>query len=462
MKVRQNPLKAVLLLLLLVIVATGCNKVTQIQAQPMDAAEAGADVVTVEIVDFKFEPSTITVAPGTRIVFVNHDSTPHNVVQGTASEVAKANHKPQFESPLLEKGDSWELVLDEVGEYDYACSVAGHYLMGMVGKIVVAEGAATDGGSDVALAAEAGHDAHHHGSVAAKGELPEGMSWTPEGLAVLEPFRVDGRVKEFAIDIQEVQHELIEGVEVTVWAFNGTLPGPLLKVTEGDLVRVHFTNTHHQPHTIHWHGIYVDQKYDGVPHTSLAVMPGETYVYEFEAARAGTFMYHCHVDSYRHIDMGMYGGIVIEPKGEKFWDQEYTLILDDWDSNIEPMALNYEPDHNHFIVNGKAFPAAPTLPIKVGEATLVRLINAGYNNYAMHLHGPHFEVVATDGHPLPMPYSKDTVDIAPGERYDIVIRPTKAGMYPFHAHNIQYVRNNGVYPGGIHLMFDIIDDEAGE
>ena len=76
---------------------------------------------------------------------------------------------------------------------------------------------------------------------------------------MLEPFRVDGRVKEFAIDIQEVTHEIIGGVEVTVWAFNGTLPGPSFEGTEGDLVRVHFTNTHHQPHTIHWHGIYTDQ-----------------------------------------------------------------------------------------------------------------------------------------------------------------------------------------------------------
>ena len=125
-------------------------------------------------------------------------------------------------------------------------------------------------------------------------------------------------------------------------------------------------------------------------------MPGETYVYEFEAERAGTFMYHCHVDSYRHIDMGMYGGIVIEPKGQKTWDQEYIVDPGRLGHRMSnPMALNYEPDHNHFIVNGKAFPAAPTLPIKVGEATLVRLINAGYNNYAMHLHGPHFEVVAT-------------------------------------------------------------------
>lgn len=242
---------------------------------------------------------------------------------------------------------------------------------------------------------------------------------------------------------------------VTVWAFNGTLPGPTLRVEEGDLVRVHFTNTHHQPHTIHWHGIYADQKYDGVPHTSKAIMPGETYVYEFVAERAGTYIYHCHVDSYRHIDMGMYGALIVDPK-EKTWDQEYTLVLDDWDADIVPLAQNYEPEHNYFLINGKAFPDLPTLPLKVGETTRIRLINVGYNNYSMHMHGPHFTVMATDSHDLPMPYNKDTLDIAPGERYDIEVTPTKAGAYPFHAHNIQYVRN--LYPGGMHIMLDILDE----
>src|SRR5690625_1731497 len=171
------------------------------------------------------------------------------------------------------------------------------------------------------------------------------MITTPEGLFELQPFRVDGNVKEFAIDVEEVQHELDDGVFITAWAFNGTVPGPTLRVQEGDLVRVHFTNTHHQPHTIHWHGIYADQKYDGVPHTSTEVMPGQTYVYEFVAEKAGTFFYHCHVDSYRHLDLGMAGALIIDPKEEKTWDQEYTLILDDWDSEVDPLSLKRSEEH---------------------------------------------------------------------------------------------------------------------
>lgn len=468
MRHRKGLLYFGILLVVAALIAAGCDSPFRTTAQgasseTASASETGNGVVgtvTVTIKDFKFEPESLTIPPGTRVVFVNEDPTPHNVVEGTASQVAQRNHKPLFESPEFGQGESWEIVFDEVGQYDYACTVAGHYLMGMVGTINVVEGAdLSNVASSLAASAQDGAaEAHAHHTVSVSAEnLPEGMTLLPEGMVEVAPFRVDGNVKEFHIDVQEVTHELIDGVEVTAWAFNGTVPGTLLRVTEGDLVRVHFTNTHHQPHTIHWHGIYTDVAYDGVPHTSKAVMPGETYVYEFVAENPGTYMYHCHVDSYRHIDLGMYGALIIEPKGPKTWDNEYVMILDDWDSNVNPLEGRFEPEHNHFLINGRAFPALPMLPLKVGETTRVRLINAGYNNFAMHLHGPNFKVVASDGHPLPYPYTKDTLDIAPGERYDIEITPSKAGMYPFHAHNIQYVRNDGLYPGGMHLMFDIVE-----
>lgn len=427
-------------------------------------ASADGDVVVVTIKNFKFEPAHITVSPGTRVVFVNEDPTPHNVVEGTVEDMSRKDHTPLFESPELKTGESWEYVFDTEGEFAYVCTIAGHYLMGMVGSVTVSADAdpIVPASADVveSAAADGEHDHSHHGGPALSLQAlveayPDLYTLKPEGLVELQPFRVEGNVKEFAIDIQEVQHEIIDGVVVTAWAFNGTLPGPTIRVQEGDIVRVHFTNTHHQPHTIHWHGIYADVEHDGVPHTSAAVMPGETRVYEWVAEAPGTHWYHCHVDSYRHVDMGMYGAIVIEPKDEVTWANEYTLIIDDWDSTIDPMATRYEPDPNYFLVNGRAFPDVPTLTLRVGETTRIRLINAGYSNVAMHMHGPSFMVVDTDGRPLPLAYEKDTLDIAPGERYDIEVTPRKAGLYPFHAHNLKYVTNDGMYPGGMHLMIDI-------
>lgn len=441
----------IFLLLVLAAVLAGCGapKATSAPAADLNSE----NTVVVDIKDFKFVPESLTIPPGTRVVFINHDPTPHNVVEGTASQFTEPNHQPIFESPALNPNESWEIVFDEEGTYDYACTIAGHWLMGMVGEINVVAGAEVDASltapsqatDDTPKAISNSPGPHHT------------MIQTPDGLYELQPFRVDGNVKEFAIDVQEVTHELDDGVVVTAWAFNGVVPGPTIRVEEGDLVRVHFTNTHHQPHTIHWHGIYADQKYDGVPHTSTEVLPGQTYVYEFEADRAGTFLYHCHVDSYRHLDLGMAGALIIDPKDDKTWDHEYTLILDDWDSDVDPLSAKYRPNHNYFTINGKPFPHVPTLTLKVGETTRIRLINAGYSNFAMHMHGPNFKVVASDGSPLPMPYMKDTLDIAPGERYDIEVTPTKAGLYPFHAHNLQFVLNNGFYPGGMHLMLHILD-----
>lgn len=472
MRMKRTAMMGFAVLLIAALIA-GCG---QTPSQP--AAERAASrpagtaehVVTVEIENFKFTPAEITVAPGTEVVFINLDPTEHDVVEGTVQNATDTRRTPLFESPLLQQGESWSYVFEEEGEYSYICTVAGHYLMGMVGKVTVVAGADMSAGAHgahdaVASAASVlgGNVAHAHQSHdhAARewADLPAGLTPTPEGLVELEPFRVDGNVKEFHIDVQEVEHELVDGVVVTAWAFNGMMPGPVLRVTEGDLVRVHFENTHHQPHTIHWHGIYADQEHDGVGHTSADVYPGQTRVYEWVAEHPGTYLYHCHVDTYRHMDMGMYGAIIIDPKDEAdvTWDQEYTIVVDDWDSNIEPMAVRYSPQFNYFLVNGKSFPDVPTLTAEVGKTTRFRLINASYSNVAMHLHGPHFLVVASDGRPLPHPYYKDTLDIAPGERYDVEIVPTKAGLYPFHAHNLHFVTNDGAYPGGMHFMVDMID-----
>ena len=225
-------------LLLIGVLAAGCNTSLETSAQETAkatgavsstrAADAERPTVTVEIRNFAFSPASLAVPPGAQIIFVNHDPTPHNVVQGTAREVAQAGHKPLFASPELGKANTWEIVLDEPGEYAFACTIAGHYLMGMEGVIQVAEGAevsspaqtAAESADAAAVHAGAsndtagGHGGHstgasHGNALPDAPDLPEGVKATPEGLVELEPFRVEGNVKEFAIDIQEVRHELL-------------------------------------------------------------------------------------------------------------------------------------------------------------------------------------------------------------------------------------------------------------
>jgi manganese oxidase len=267
-----------------------------------------------------------------------------------------------------------------------------------------------------------------------------------------------GEVREFTLEVHQIMTEIAPGVEVEQWAFGfpgeePSVPGPEIRVQEGDLVRITLDNTHAQPHTLHFHGIIsVAQMHDGVPHVSLQVMPGQSHTYEFVAANPGTHAYHCHVDTFTHHDYGMYGALIIEPKDERVvWDRDYTLILDEWDSRQTSSHAVHDPEYDYFLINGLAFPSVPDLEIGEDEVALLRFINMGYEPHAMHLHGSNFLVTHKDGYALDAPYQADTLLVAPGERYHVLLKG-RDGAFPFHDHMLQFVLNAGVYPGGMHLM----------
>ena len=268
-------------------------------------------------------------------------------------------------------------------------------------------------------------------------------------------------VKEFSITVSEIEHELYPGGPmVMAWAFNDQIPGPTLRVTEGDLVRIRFTNKHTSHHTLHFHGLNVPNEMDGVAYAHLnhlEVKPGETHTYEFVADPAGTHMYHCHVNSPQHIDMGMVGVLIVDPKdkrSEPKVDKERVLLLDDWYINEhgdqEPMAHPAMIQQaNYFTVNGKGFPGVEPIKLLPGEKVRVRLVNVGYQAHSMHLHGHSFVVAHRDGRPLKYRQEQDTVLIGPGERYDLVFTATNPGLWLFHCHVVPHVTNDGQYPGGL-------------
>jgi FtsP/CotA-like multicopper oxidase with cupredoxin domain len=268
-------------------------------------------------------------------------------------------------------------------------------------------------------------------------------------------------VKEFAISVAEAEHELYPGgPKVQAWAFNEQVPGPTLRVTEGDLVRVRFTNNHTSSHTLHFHGQNVPNHMDGVAYGHLGhleVKPGATHTYEFVAGPAGTHMYHCHVNSPQHIDMGMIGVLIVEPRDKRHEprvDRETVLLLDDWYLNehggheamAHPAMIQQA---NYFTVNGKAFPGIEPMKLRPGERVRVRLLNVGYQAHSMHLHGHSFVVTHRDGRRLRTPQEQDTVLIGPGERYDLVFTATEPGLWLFHCHVVPHVTNDGEYPGGL-------------
>ena len=277
------------------------------------------------------------------------------------------------------------------------------------------------------------------------------------------PFRMDGEVKVFDLTARAVKWPILQDVLATAYTYNGTVPGPLIKVTEGDTVRVVLKNELPEPTTIHWHGVQVPNEMDGVPDmTQDAVQPGETFTYEFVAKPAGTFWYHSHVRSDVQIGLGLHAPILIDPAqpaGEQP-DIDQVLMLEEWrivDGETFASMPATGMDPNFFTINGKAFPETPEIEVKQGQRVRLRLVGAGQLGHPMHIHGPAFKIVATDGHPVPeaAQLTKDTVWVAPGERYDIEWIATDVGKWMLHCHIPHHTTNDHAEPGGLMMVLNV-------
>ncbi len=278
-------------------------------------------------------------------------------------------------------------------------------------------------------------------------------------------YRMENGVKVFEITTKAVSWEILKGVTVTAFTYNGSVPGPMIRVSEGDDVKIIVKNDLPQPTTIHWHGIQVPNSMDGVPDvTQKPILPGEVFVYEFRAKPAGTFMYHSHYEGDVQVMAGLYAPFIIEPRADNLDlpDIDATLMISEWlikdgyTYAAMPMS-GMEP--NYFTINGKSFPDTPTLSVKRGDRVRLRLIGIGQFIHPMHLHGVPFKIVAIDGYPIPpeMQLTRDTVSVAPGERYDIEFIADVPGKWLLHCHILHHTTNNNVEPGGLMMMIEVTE-----
>ncbi len=278
-------------------------------------------------------------------------------------------------------------------------------------------------------------------------------------------FRVENGAKIFELTTKAVEWKILEGVKVTAYTYNGTVPGPLIHVTAGDQVRIIVKNDLPEPTTIHWHGVEVPNAMDGVPGvTQDPIQPGETFTYEFIAKPAGTFMYHSHFDGDVQVGAGLYAPFIINPKEPEANPPavDKPLMLSEWrikDGNTYAAMPASGMEPNYFTINGKAFPSTEMITVKKGERVRLRLMAIGQFIHPMHLHGMPFKIVATDGHPVPAAaqLTKDTISIAPGERYDIEFTATELGQWMLHCHILHHTTNDNVEPGGLMLMINVVE-----
>ena len=256
-----------------------------------------------------------------------------------------------------------------------------------------------------------------------------------KGNQLLEP-RVENGVKIYDITCKVVKWETEPGKLVEAWTYNGMLPGPQIRVREGDHVRMIVKNELPESTAVHFHGVELPNAMDGVPYiTQPPIKSGQSFTYDFVVPNSGSHMYHSHHNSTKQVGLGLLGAFIVEPKVKTSHDNadvDYVLILND--------------GMHGYTFNGKSFPATEPIVCKLGQTVRIRYMNEGMMIHPMHLHGIHQLVIAKDGWPLPAPFRCDTLNIAPGERWDVLIKANNPGTWAFHCHILPHAESDhGMY-----------------
>jgi manganese oxidase len=252
-----------------------------------------------------------------------------------------------------------------------------------------------------------------------------------------------GRVRRYSLVALDRDVEVAKGVTFPAWTYNGTVPGPVIRATQDDILEVEFRNAGTHPHTIHFHGIHPSDM-DGV---FEVVAPGGAFTYRFPAKPYGMHLYHCHAPPLKkHIHKGLYGAFIIDPPAPRRPAREIVLVMNGFDTDGDG-------ENNFYAVNGRAFYYA-RYPIRVRRSQTLRIYIANLTEFdpinSFHLHGEFFRYYRT-GSTDQFEYT-DTVMQCQGERGIIEIDWSNAGRFMFHAHQSEFTDL------GWMGFFDVVDD----
>jgi FtsP/CotA-like multicopper oxidase with cupredoxin domain len=252
----------------------------------------------------------------------------------------------------------------------------------------------------------------------------------------------NGNIVEFNMTAEESEEEIFDGVKTKVWSYNGTVPGPQLRIKLGDTLKINFTNKLPQETTVHFHGVRVPNAMDGVPGvTQDPIKPGEKFVYEFTPKDAGTFWFHPHVRTSEQMERGLFGTLVVEDKIDKKYSQDVVWVIDDWKMSEDKQVVDkfntvMELRHdgrwgNVMTVNGKLNEVLNTKP---GERIRLRLINTSNARvYKIDFGELSPKVIAVDGMYVKKVFGVNGFELAPGNRLDLDI------TIPKNSNNKDYI-----------------------
>lgn len=254
------------------------------------------------------------------------------------------------------------------------------------------------------------------------------------GAQPLQPTLLPDGTKKFDLTAAITPWEVSPGKTVQAWTYHGTVPGPAIQVSVGDKVQVVVHNRLPESTSMHFHGIQVPIAADGTADVSQPpIKPGKDYTYSFTAADVAVGFYHSHDDAVKQMPNGMFGTFLVGdlpiPAGVTVTGGNQPLVLDD--AGVVGLTIN-----------GKSFPATAPFTAKNGQWIEVTYTNAGMMNHPFHLHEFPQLVIAEDGHPVPAPYLKDTIDVAPGQRYTVLIHANQPGTWVWHCHILSHAETD--------------------
>lgn len=272
------------------------------------------------------------------------------------------------------------------------------------------------------------------------------------------PFTMDGGVKVFRLRAEPVTvrwPDMSDGMgmstrPIRVWGYNGSSPGPTFEATEGDRVRIVFTNGLDMTTTVHWHGLHIPIEMDGVPDFSQPVVePNGTFVYEFTLTQSGTYFYHSHVMGAKQVGLGLMGFFIVHPRNPPDWyyvDHDYLFFLHTWKINPGssiPDTLEMS-EFNYFTMNGQPGPQIPAMQARLGEKVRIRVTNLSMLSHPIHLHGHTFRVTEMGAGFLPpsQHLKMNTSSVSSAEVRTVDWVAERIGKWLFHCHFSHHVMND--------------------
>lgn len=415
---------------------------------PLDPAGAPAGIpaagaggtVPVSLIEFAIESDAIEIGPSGILEVTNDGAIPHNLaIKGMEDAYGTAD---------LDAGASESIDLSGLapGTYDMYCTIVGHESSGMAGTITVAEGVTA-----VAESAEESGEgltgmeraewlrANYEASVS---QFPAETS--AMGNQPMEPEIGPNGEKVFELTLDETEWEVAPGEFVEAVAYNGQVPGPWIQVDVGDEVTIRVINElDDEATTLHPHGIFMHPfEVDGVGMVSMdPIMPGDVWEQTFITQETSVGMYHGHDNGVHQVINGAFGAFTVgqvplPPQADNVVAEDVMILNDAGEIGLT--------------LNAKSFPATAPYVLTEGEQMILHYYNEGLSAHPMHLHNNAQMIVAKDGYPLATPIVMDTVNVAPGERYTVVIFAESPGTWVYHCHILTHVERDD---GSVFGMF---------